>query len=626
MAKYDLPACINFVLNVTGQQQLYYIAHSQGTTTGFIAFSKNLQLAAKIKLFIALAPVVTVKHAATPLATLSMLTEFQIKLLFGNKAFLPQTDFGAMVRSTLCSQEILIPICTNVLFIICGFNANNLNTSRLDVYTAHTPAATSVQNMIHWKQAFLSGKFRAFDYGWIGNKVHYDQYLQGSVGSEDWMFLLSLADLAVSSASTLQLRGADLVQYRASGRLMSKMLLYIMMSFLILGFSDSKQYSREKRELAPETFMNISIISSSTYRSEVIQYQGYPNEEYEVLTDDGYYLVINRIPCGRKNPENTASKPAVLVLPGLLTNAGSWVINKPNNSLGFVLADAGFDVWLANNRGSRWCRRHQNFSIDQEEFWDFSFHEMGMNDLPAIINFILAQTGQEKIFYIGHSQGSTIAFIAFSAMPELAEKIKLFFALAPVASLNHTRSPYPRLAFFADNLGKFIWGNKEFSALSNKVKHLNAKLCSYSIIDKLCLHIFFMFVGYNEKNLNASRADVYTGIYPDYSSVKTIIHWSQVAKSKEFKYFDYGSKNQAIYNMSTPPFYRIEEMAVPTALWSGGNDFVEDKKDIELLLPRITHLVFYKNIPSWQHLDFMWGMDAPENLYTDILNLMQKFK
>lgn len=31
---YDLPATINYILQKTGQEQLYYVAYSQGTTIG----------------------------------------------------------------------------------------------------------------------------------------------------------------------------------------------------------------------------------------------------------------------------------------------------------------------------------------------------------------------------------------------------------------------------------------------------------------------------------------------------------------------------------------------------------------------------------------------------------------
>lgn len=34
MAKYDLPATINFIVEKTGQKRLYYVGHSQGTTIG----------------------------------------------------------------------------------------------------------------------------------------------------------------------------------------------------------------------------------------------------------------------------------------------------------------------------------------------------------------------------------------------------------------------------------------------------------------------------------------------------------------------------------------------------------------------------------------------------------------
>ncbi len=47
-----------------------------------------------------------------------------------------------------------------------------------------------------------------------------------------------------------------------------------------------------------------------------------------------------------------------------------------------------------------------------------------------------------------------LAFIAFSTMPELASKIKMFFALAPVATVGLTKSPMSKLSDIPECL---IW-------------------------------------------------------------------------------------------------------------------------------------------------------------------------
>lgn len=41
-------------------------------------------------------------------------------------------------------------------------------------------------------------------------------------------------------------------------------------------------------------------------------------------------------------------------------------------------------------------------------FSSCSFDEMAKYDLPATIDFILKKTGQDKLHYVGHSQGTTI--------------------------------------------------------------------------------------------------------------------------------------------------------------------------------------------------------------------------
>ncbi|XP_039191862.1 lipase member M-like isoform X1 [Crotalus tigris] len=371
------------------------------------------------------------------------------------------------------------------------------------------------------------------------------------------------------------------------------------------------------RHLNPEHWMNIS---------EIIQYWGYPSEEYEILTSDGYYLKANRIPNGIHSPEKTGPKPAVLLVSGFVTEGRSWLINLPRNSLGFVLADAGYDVWIINNRGTTWSRRHQNLTIDQEEFWNFSFHEMAIYDIPATINFILHKTKQDSLYYIGHSQGASLGLITFSAFPQLALKTKLLVCLAPPYTMKDLKGPAKYILQLPYKVKRYLWGNKDFRLLSNRAKNINAHLCSYPEINKICIQIIFSVVGFNQNNINVSRADLFLGSYPDFASVKTVFHWTQIFESNEFKHFDFGNQNKAIYNMTKPPFYKLEDITVPTAVWSGGNDFIVTPENINHLLQRLTNLIFHKYIPSWHHADFIWGLDAPKYLHEDIFHLMQNYK
>ncbi|KGL86242.1 Lipase member K, partial [Charadrius vociferus] len=356
--------------------------------------------------------------------------------------------------------------------------------------------------------------------------------------------------------------------------------------------------------------------------SEMVSFWGYPSEEYDVITEDGYILQLNRIPYGRGNAGSQGPRPVAFLQHGLFGEGSIWVTNLANNSLGFILADAGYDVWIGNSRGNTWSKRHLVLSPKREEFWAFSFDEMAKYDLPAIINFIVQKTGQEQLYYIGHSQGTTIAFIAFSTMPELAKKIKMYFALAPVTTVIFTRSPFKKLAFFSDYGLKEMFGTKEFLPHTAWGELVLSKFCACS---KTCKSILSVLFGFNWKNVNMSRVDVYAAHSPAGTSVQNIIHWLQGVQGGALRAYDGGSMyNSLHYRQMGPPLYDVKDMKVPTAIWSGGVDCLADPRDVALLVPQVRNLVYHKVIPQWNHLDFLLGLDATEILYQEIVDMMKR--
>lgn len=96
---------------------------------------------------------------------------------------------------------------------------------------------------------------------------------------------------------------------------------------------------------------------------------------------------------------------------------------------------------MGNSRGNVYSRAHESLLTSDFKFWDFTWHEMGIYDLPASIDYVLSTTGQNKINFLGHSQGTTSFFVMMSERPEYNDKISKFIAYAPLAYASNVESP-----------------------------------------------------------------------------------------------------------------------------------------------------------------------------------------
>ncbi|KAF8771251.1 gastric triacylglycerol lipase-like [Argiope bruennichi] len=364
--------------------------------------------------------------------------------------------------------------------------------------------------------------------------------------------------------------------------------------------------------------------------SELITSKGYPAEDHIVQTEDGFLLSVQHIAHGRNGPSTFQSKRKVVFLQhGFLSASHDWVINFPHQSLGFILADAGYDVWMGNTRGNTYSRQHIKYTPDMNEFWENStFSEMGYYDVPAMIDYVLNMTGEKQLSYIGHSQGTADCFVMLSERPEYNQKIKIFIALAPISSVGYMKNP---IRFIAGSTEKFefffkLFKWKEFLSNGALTKIFSELVCNQKepVVCKL-----FMTLAFGESSeLNSTRIHVYAAHTPAGTSLKSIIHYAQLYLSGKFAKYDYGKKgNLAHYGQETPPEFDLSRITAPVAISWASHDNLADPTDVKLLLKKLKSSVDVYEVPykPFSHIDFTLAIHAKHLLYDKVLEWLKRF-
>ncbi|XP_013116274.2 lipase 3 [Stomoxys calcitrans] len=370
---------------------------------------------------------------------------------------------------------------------------------------------------------------------------------------------------------------------------------------------------------------------------ERVERAGYACKTYEIFTKDGYGLSIFRIGNSKANRSGRSSstttpqsKPVVLLMHGITSSSDVWVIEGLANPLAYDLVDQGYDVWLGNSRGNAYGLRHLNMSSEDRQFWRFTFHEIGTIDLPDIIDFILKQTHETSLHYVGYSQGTSIGFVLLSTQPQYNMKFKTINMLAPVVYINHIRTVLKHLAGFVGTytpLYPFLsdlpmFGSKILRYLLGieacRSVHANPTFCAF-IVHRL----FGGYSGYMDKSI---LPDLFNS-QPTTCSLHQALHFLQLYHSKQFLQYDLGPEgNQRRYNQSTPPLYNLSNInpRYPIHLFYSDYDEYSSKKDAEALAEILgnrsaTHFI---DLEHFAHVDFVWGSNIKEVINKPILEII----
>ncbi|XP_069681184.1 lipase 3-like [Periplaneta americana] len=340
---------------------------------------------------------------------------------------------------------------------------------------------------------------------------------------------------------------------------------------------------------------------------------------------------MHRIPHARN--QTVGDRQPVLLMHGVLASSAQFVEMGPDNGLAFILADEGYDVWLGNARGNSYSQKHDTYSPDDLKFWDFSWHEIGLYDLRAMIDFILETTSRENMFYVGYSQGTTAAFVLMSAVPSYNHKIKIMIFMGPVAFLSHTNSQFLRALEPINNkfqLPLVVLGGFEFAPREVYFKKFGQNVClEEAKYKQLCDNIVFLICGHDSRNFNETILPVILSNIPDRASTKMYHHWAQLVASKSFRDYDYGPQyNMEQYMNSTPPNYNLREVKARVALMYSTNDVMASVMDVDDLQEKLPNVVENYEVPSpdFNHVDFIWSTEAKSLVYSKLLEFLKKYR
>jgi len=147
------------------------------------------------------------------------------------------------------------------------------------------------------------------------------------------------------------------------------------------------------------------------------------DETHYVMTADGWRLALHRF-----RPEGPASGLPVVLCHGVGSNRYSFVLPGAPSLAEFLRA-RGFDVWVAELRGSGMSDHPGVLRSDVPISWEFDDHLR--HDVPAIISGVLRITGAPAVHWVGHSMGGMLI------LAHLGSDLD-----APVASATTIGSPF----------------------------------------------------------------------------------------------------------------------------------------------------------------------------------------
>jgi lysosomal acid lipase/cholesteryl ester hydrolase len=374
-----------------------------------------------------------------------------------------------------------------------------------------------------------------------------------------------------------------------------------------------------------------SAIANAGDFTELCELYGYYCEEHIVQTGDGYLLGLHRL--GWKHGEegervnagpgkDGLKKKVVYLHHGLMMNSEVWVcLTERERCLPFELVERGYDVWLGNNRGNKYSKKNIHTAPTDAKFWNFSMDQFAFHDIPDSINYILETTHQPSLSYIGFSQGTAQAFATLSIHPTLNEKVDVFIALAPAMSPKGVASgTVDSFVKASPDILYLAFGRKAILASATMWQSILYPPIFVRLIDTSLRFLFnWTAVNISPDQKLASYPHLYS-----YTSTKSVVHWFQIIRNGVFQMYDDEAPSPITSNRSK--YYKVAKfptrnIKTPIVLVWGGSDSLVD---INVMLKELPRHTIAKEIPHYEHLDFLWASSVDKLVFPHVFEALDK--
>ncbi|KAF2834972.1 alpha/beta-hydrolase [Patellaria atrata CBS 101060] len=375
----------------------------------------------------------------------------------------------------------------------------------------------------------------------------------------------------------------------------------------------------------------VTSIAQASDFVELCALFGYYAEEHIVQTKDGYLLGLHRLGWKRGEEDRRVNsgrdglrKKVVYMHHGLMMNSEVWVcLTDKERCLPFELVERGYDVWFGNNRGNKYSKKNVKHAPTSNKFWNFSMDQFAFHDIPNSIDYILSTTNQPTLSYIGFSQGTAQAFATLSIHPTLNDKVNAFIALAPAMS------PHGLTTGIVDSMVKaspdalfLAFGRR---AILPSTTMWQAILYPPIFIRFIDMSLAFLF-GWTAKNISPhQKLAAYPHLY-SFTSVKSVVHWFQIIKNGKFQMYD--DETHAPFSLSNgAQYYKVAKfptrnIKTPIMLVYGGSDSLVD---IKVMLKELPKHTIAREIPHYEHLDFLWAHDVADLVFPHVFSALDQY-